>query len=122
MEENEVLNANKKKTSPLVFALLSLVIILIGALVYMYLNQNNQPSKSLTEDKDQVMEMQLEEDSALTEEETADDIPLQTGSTTEGTAEANKADIDEDLKSFDSLDLSGVEDDYREDLISDLDD
>lgn len=122
MEENEVLNANKKKTSPLVFVLLSLVIILIGALVYMYLNQNNQPSESLTQDRDQVTEMQLEEDSALTEEETADDTPLQTGSTTEDTAKANKADIDEDLKSFDSLDLSGVENDYREDSISDLDD
>lgn len=102
----------KEKKSPLTAILIVVILVLGVAAAYMYIKpkDNGMPKEEnkITEEK--------KEDTTLTQDQTTGTQP----NTETGTTGTTTADIDGDLKSIDSLDLSGIENDYSEDNINDL--
>ena len=111
----------KKEKSPLLIILVIIILLLAGVIAYMYF----RPSKIVSEKKDETSG-----ETTLTQEETGTqttgtEADTQTtgtqADTTGGTGTTTtKADIDNDLKSVDSLNLSEIENDYGEDNVNDL--
>lgn len=119
-KENQVQEQTPKKSDKmsnmiivvLIFLILVVLAILFG---YQYLNKENVTTKETdnkvttqnTQESTDKKEIAAEEESATQPE-------------TETTKKPVQADIDKSLQSLDSLDLSGIENDYGEDSLEDL--
>ena len=105
-------------------AFVFVLILLIAAIGYIYINFKNTATQEELDlgDNVQTQESVVEDTEKYNTEEVASTDSSDTGTVVESDNGEPKANIDEDLKSFDSLNLSGIEDDYREGRVSDLDD
>lgn len=125
--QNEQISPTKEKKSSLSIVVAFLALLLVAALAYIYFDKSTSQSRvDNAESSDKELSKNMESDEVDVIEENEEEVVL------EDPAEPMdyivddeigfKADIDEDLKSFDSLELSDIEDDYSEDTLDGLGD
>ncbi len=110
--ENITPNTNSEKVTNVSLAVVAL--ILVGLITYLVMNSKSTTKETIVTTQDNKVETQKAENKK--EEATESNKTTTTTTTTTGT----KVNIDKDLESLDSLDLSGVENDYGDNSISDL--
>ena len=118
--ESEAPKTTKK--FPLIPVLLAVIIILLISFGYFFFVQKNKTTvtEKVTETT-QTTEVTGTQPINPTETGTQPATDTQAGTQTNGTGTTiAKADIDGDLKSLDTLDLSKIESDYSEDNVNDL--
>jgi uncharacterized protein HemX len=129
MEENtnQTLESTKqdtqkpdRETNPAIVGLLVLIIIILGILIgYQFLKKGNvitTTKKTIGQTTTQETTT-AQEDLGTIGQTTQQDQSAGQNAGTDGTIKSN---IDADLKTLDELDLSGIENDYGEDQLSDL--
>lgn len=108
-----------KTANTVMIALLVLIILLLGALIgYQFLRKSGggtiEPGKTTGQTTTQ------ESTAPQGNIDTTGQVGQNTQTDTTTTGTTVKPDIDGDLKTLDKLDLSGIENDYGEDQLSDL--
>jgi flagellar basal body-associated protein FliL len=114
-----------KTTNLIIVVLLLLIFVVLGVLIGYQMLFKKGDAGTGTESSTGQTTVQTETSGGTgttttgTQTTTADQTTGQTSGQT-GTTQTVKADIDGDLKTLDSLDLSGIENEYGEDSLGDL--
>jgi len=122
MEENKEQKLDKG-TNTIIIVLLILIIVVLGVLAgYQFLKKGTVVTETgNTSDQTTTQEETTTQVETGVADQTTQNQGLGAGTgQSTGTGTTIKADIDGDLKTLDKLDLSGIENDYGEDQLSDL--